>query len=112
MECTVLSDINIDENSEVNLRLTSLEETSSVTPMELELFDVYVSESNLEGFIADIGEVEEEEEEEDDDEDEDDDEEDEEDDDEEDDDDDEEDDDDDEDDDEEDDDEDDDDEGE
>ena len=75
MECTVLSDINIDENSEVNLRLTSLEETSSVTPMELELFDVYVSESNLEGFIADIGEVEEEEEE-DDDEDEDDDEED------------------------------------
>ena len=66
MECTVLSDINIDENSEVNLRLTSLEETSSVTPMELELFDVYVSESNLEGFIADIGEVEEEEEEDDD----------------------------------------------
>ena len=70
MECTVLSDINIDENSEVNLRLTSLEETSSVTPMELELFDVYVSESNLEGFIADIGEVEEEEEEDDDEDDE------------------------------------------
>ena len=66
MECTVISDINIDENSEVNLRLTSLEETSSDTPMELELFDVYVSESNLEGFIADIGEVEEEEEEDDD----------------------------------------------